>query len=185
MRPTDARARAGKRTCCQGYPGSRRMPSQCHLLCQVRPSASLRGADALVRSRPPGRLLNDRRCLILRGKSGTRASGPRGHPDQGVRPTAYAEPSFAKTKWHWAKAPMQDALDPSQPRNEPMIPKTVANSPRNGAVAATVARPSSPRAMWRCTRTADRSAACCAAADRQSMEGWTPAWRVSFSGSDP
>src|ERR1039458_3913975 len=71
------------------------MPSQCHLLCQVRPSASLGGADALGGAlwarRPPGRLLNDRRCLILRGKSGTRASGPRGHPDQGVRPTINAE----------------------------------------------------------------------------------------------
>src|ERR1039458_2489686 len=64
-----------------------RMASQCHLLCQVRPSASLGGADALVRSRPPGRLLNDRRCLILRGKSGTRAS----RADQGVRPTINAE----------------------------------------------------------------------------------------------
>jgi len=35
----------------------------------------------------PGRLLNDRRCLILRGKSGTRAS----RADQGVRPTINAE----------------------------------------------------------------------------------------------
>jgi hypothetical protein len=68
-------------------PLDRRMASQCHLLCQVRPSASLGGADALVRSRPPGRLLNDRRCLILRGKSGMRAS----RADQGVRPTINAE----------------------------------------------------------------------------------------------
>src|ERR1039458_8617843 len=57
--------------------------------------ASLGGADALGGAlwarRPPGRLLNDRRSLILRGKSGTRASWPRGHPDQGVRPTINAE----------------------------------------------------------------------------------------------
>src|ERR1039458_8199238 len=71
------------------------MASQCHLLCQVRPSASLGGADALGGAlwarRPPGRLLNDRRCPILRGKSGTRASrGPEGTP-QGVRPTINAE----------------------------------------------------------------------------------------------
>ena len=69
----------------------RRLGAQCHLLCQVRPSASLGGADALGGAlwarRPPGRLLDDRRCLILRGKSGTRAS----RADQGVRPTINAE----------------------------------------------------------------------------------------------
>ena len=69
--------------------------AQCHLLCQVRPLASLGGADALggaLRARrPPGRLLDDRRCLILRGRSGTRASrGPEGTP-QGIRPTINAE----------------------------------------------------------------------------------------------
>ena len=65
--------------------------AQCHLLCQVRPSASPGGADALGGAlwarRPPGRLLDDRRCLILRGKSGTRAS----RADQGVRPTINTE----------------------------------------------------------------------------------------------
>ena len=63
-----------------------RAEAQCHLLCQVRPSAALGGADALWARRPPGRLLEDRRCLILRGKSGTRAS----RADQGVRPTINA-----------------------------------------------------------------------------------------------
>ena len=39
-----------------------------------------------------------RRCRRLspHAKSGTRAS----RADQGVRPTTYAEPSFAKAKWH-------------------------------------------------------------------------------------
>ena len=68
-------------------PLGRRMPSQCHLLCQVGPSASLGGADALVRSRPPGRLLFSARAFILREKSGTKAS----RADQGVRPTINAE----------------------------------------------------------------------------------------------
>jgi hypothetical protein len=45
------------------------------------------GADALVRSRPPGRLLFSARAFILREKSGTRAS----RADQGVRPTINAE----------------------------------------------------------------------------------------------
>jgi hypothetical protein len=36
--------------------------------------------------RPPGRLPWVGQCLILREKSGTRASGPEGHSDQGGRP---------------------------------------------------------------------------------------------------
>jgi len=40
------------------------------------------GADALVRSRPPGRLPDGRRMLIRRGKGGTRAS----RADQGSAP---------------------------------------------------------------------------------------------------
>jgi len=54
------------------------------------------GADPLVRSRPPGRLVGGRSNLTLREKSGTRASrGPEGAP-QGVRPTNYAECASAR-----------------------------------------------------------------------------------------
>jgi hypothetical protein len=70
----------------------------------------------------------------------------------------------------FAKAPIQLALFPPIPRNEPMIPKMVA-------------RPSSPQAISRCTRTADRSAACCAAISRQFMKNWTPAGMGLFQAS--
>src|ERR1017187_6197053 len=51
------------------------------------------GADALVRGRPPGRPAGFWKGLILREKSGTRAS----RADQGVRPTITARiPCFEK-----------------------------------------------------------------------------------------
>src|ERR1039458_6635201 len=78
--------------------------AQCRLVFPIPRTGTNCGADPLVRSRPPGRLADGCRRLSPHAKSGTRASWPRGHPDQGVRPTAYAEPSFAKTKWHWAEA---------------------------------------------------------------------------------
>jgi hypothetical protein len=58
------------------------------------------GADPQVRDRPPGRLFDGGKRLILLGKSGTRASWPRGHPDQGVRPTHYAESHDWKNERH-------------------------------------------------------------------------------------
>jgi hypothetical protein len=47
------------------------------------------GADPLVRSRPPGRLVAGGKRLIFREKSGSRGT----RADQGVRPTIYAEPA--------------------------------------------------------------------------------------------
>jgi hypothetical protein len=60
---------------------------QCHLHWPMSRTCIISGADALVRSRPPGRLLFSARAFILREKSGTRAS----RADQGVRPTINAE----------------------------------------------------------------------------------------------
>ena len=51
--------------------------------------------------------------------------------------------------------------------SRPMMPKAVAKRPMKGAVAATVARPSRPRAIRRWTSAADRSAACWAAVNRE------------------
>ena len=58
------------------------------------------GADPLVRCRPPGRPFDVGKHLILRRKSGTRAS----RADQGSAPPLTPSPSFAKTKGHWAEA---------------------------------------------------------------------------------
>jgi hypothetical protein len=79
-----------------------------------------------------------------------------------------------------ASAAIMADRSPPQPRKEPIMPKQVANKPRNGADAATVAIPSSPRAIWRWTRAAARSAACTASVERQSILVWTPAWGVLF-----
>jgi hypothetical protein len=54
------------------------------------------GADPQVRGRPPGRLFDGGKRLILLGKSGTRAS----RADQGVRPTHYAESHDWKNERH-------------------------------------------------------------------------------------
>ena len=90
----------------------RRKPAeaQCHLVFPNPTIGADGGADALVRSRPPGRLADRGKYLIPRRKSGTRAS----RADQGVRPTTYAEPSFAKTKWHWAAVGLQAECLPHQ-----------------------------------------------------------------------
>jgi hypothetical protein len=77
-----------------------RASAQCRLVFPILRTGTNCGADPLVRSRPPGRLADGCRRLSPHEKSGTRAS----RADQGVRPTTYAEPSFAKTKWHWASA---------------------------------------------------------------------------------
>jgi hypothetical protein len=53
------------------------------------------------------------------------------------------------------------------PGNESEIPETVPIIPTNGAVAATVARPHKPRAIFRWTTAAERSAACWAKTARQ------------------
>ena len=91
-----------------GRPRRKPAEAQCRLVFPIPRTGTNCGADPLVRSRPPGRLADGCRRLSPHAKSGTRASWPRGHPDQGVRPTTYAEPSFAKTKWHWAIARLQD-----------------------------------------------------------------------------
>jgi hypothetical protein len=66
--------------------------AQCHIVFPLPDVCINRGADPPVRSRPPGRLVEGRSNLILREKSGTRAS----RADQGVRPTNYAECASAQ-----------------------------------------------------------------------------------------
>ena len=84
--------------------------AQCRLVFPILRTGTNCGADPLVRSRPPGRLADGCRRLSPQAKSGTRAS----RADQGVRPTTYAEPSFAKTKWHWAAVGLQAECLPHQ-----------------------------------------------------------------------
>ena len=72
---------------------------------------------------------------------------------------------------------MHAVFSQPHPKKEFIIPQSVPIIPTNGAVADTVARPSSPRAICRYVTAAARSAACCAQSTRQSMQQWTPAIR--------
>jgi hypothetical protein len=64
---------------------------------------------------------------------------------------------------------MHADFSPPQPGYELKIPHTVPIIPTNWAVAATVPRPPSRRAIWLCASTAERPAACCAKLTRQSL----------------
>ena len=76
-----------------------RTSAQCHLVFPIPPTCINGGADARVRTRPPGRLVDGGKRLILREKSGTRAS----RADQGVRPPIMPNPQLCETKWHCAR----------------------------------------------------------------------------------
>src|SRR5580658_5355786 len=65
---------------------------QCHLVFLLSGLCMDCGADPLVRSRPPGRLVRIPSDLILREKSGTRAS----RADQGVLPTNRVTAQFRR-----------------------------------------------------------------------------------------
>src|ERR1700728_3993140 len=69
------------------------MASECHIVFPLAHG----GADALVRSRPPGRLVDGGKRPLSRGKIGTRAT----RADQGGRPTNYAESAFTKNMRHY------------------------------------------------------------------------------------
>ena len=85
--PRDPKGTPGNPLRRADYQIGRRMPCQCHLHWPMSRTCIISGADALVRSRPPSRLPFSARDLILREKSGTRAS----RADQGVRPTINAK----------------------------------------------------------------------------------------------
>ena len=91
-----------------------RMSRRRTILGQLQCHSFSGGADPQVRGRPPGRLFDGGKRLILLGKSGTRASrGPEGTP-QGVRPTNYAESHDWKNEWHYALAcPDVEAFQPT------------------------------------------------------------------------
>jgi|HubBroStandDraft_1064217.scaffolds.fasta_scaffold35510_3 hypothetical protein len=65
-------------------------PAQCHLLFPLPHTRKKCGADLLVRGRRSRRPVATVKWLIPQAKSGSGGTGPRGHPDQGVRPTIYA-----------------------------------------------------------------------------------------------
>jgi hypothetical protein len=74
------------------------LPTQCHSFFPAPNTCINCGADAPVRSRPPGRLFVCGKHLILRAKGGSRGT----RADQGVCPTSSVTfPVFWKNEWHW------------------------------------------------------------------------------------
>src|ERR1017187_6130091 len=69
-----------------------RTSALCHLVFPIPPTCINGGADARVRTRPPGPLVDGGKRLILREKSGTRAS----RADQGVRPPIMPNPQLCE-----------------------------------------------------------------------------------------